>query len=93
MVLGIRWGCEHEAKARQDYEQSQKDNHKDLEVTEYGFFIHKDLNDNGASPDGLVSCHCCGLGVIEVKCLFCQKEKAILDAPCNKNICLKKIIG
>ena len=24
----------------------------------------------GASPDGLVSCLCCGLGVLEIMCLF-----------------------
>ena len=28
----------------------------------------------GASPDGIVSCKCCGKGVIEVKCPFSTKN-------------------
>ena len=28
----------------------------------------------GASPDGVVSCECCGRGLLEVKCPFCMKE-------------------
>ena len=28
----------------------------------------------GVSPDGLVSCDCCGVSVIEVKCPFCVKS-------------------
>lgn len=33
----------------------------------------------GSSPDGFVSCDCCGVSVIEVKCSFCVKSESKLD--------------
>lgn len=41
-----------------------------------GLFINPSVPFLGASPDGFVSCDCCGVGVsvIEVKCPFCVKS-------------------
>ena len=33
-----------------------------------------------ASPDGIVSCCCCGRGILEIKCSFKNKKKAIQNA-------------
>ena len=30
----------------------------------------------GVTPDDIVQCECCGVGVIEVKCPFCVSRKA-----------------
>ncbi|KAL3842730.1 hypothetical protein ACJMK2_020718 [Sinanodonta woodiana] len=35
----------------------------------------------GASPDGMISCDCCGDGCLEIKCPYSMKEKHILDVP------------
>ena len=36
-----------------------------------GMFIDRGA---GASPDGIITCTCCGKGVLEVKCPFCVKD-------------------
>ena len=38
------------------------------------FFISPNVPFLGASPDGLVSCDCCGFSVLEIKCPFCVKS-------------------
>ncbi len=41
---------------------------------ECGLQINPQYPHLAASPDGLVSCDCCGNGVIEIKCPYCFKE-------------------
>ena len=42
----------------------------------------------GASPDGIVSCSCCGKGVLEVKCPHSVKESFPEDDSCS--FCMEK---
>ena len=45
----------------------------------------------GASPDGAISCSCCGRGVVEIKCPYCRRSDDILDTIAHdKNFCLKR---
>lgn len=37
----------------------------------------------GASPDGFVTCSCCGKGVLEVKCPYKHKQPLVLEADAN----------
>lgn len=37
----------------------------------------------GASPDVLMSCDCCGIGSVEMKCPFCVPDKVITDTVDN----------
>lgn len=62
-----KWGCNHEAAAKEAYFQVQDNRHQGLKIEESGFFISTDYGFLGATPDGLVSCKCCGNGVIEIK--------------------------
>ena len=32
----------------------------------------------GATPDGVISCDCCGNGVVEIKCPYCCKQKDLI---------------
>ena len=32
-----------------------------------------------ASPDGVVSCECCGSGMVEIKCPYSCKDKSFLE--------------
>ena len=42
--------------------------HKDVTVSECGLFVHPEHIYMAASPDAVVSCTCCGKGLLEVKC-------------------------
>ena len=50
------------------------DIHADLSVNDCGLTIRKKEPWFGASPDSIVSCTCCGKGVVEVKCPFSCKD-------------------
>ena len=83
--MATRWGCEHEATARRAYIAQHTRKHVNVSVSEIGLTIHSDLPHFGASPDGIVSCDCCGQGVVEIKCPFSCRErnfqKASEDSP------------
>nr|XP_054774925.1 uncharacterized protein LOC129283112 [Lytechinus pictus] len=65
----IARGYEMEPVARAKYaEHQQKRGHQDIEVKECGMFFHPRKSFLEASPDGLVSCKCCGEGLVEIKC-------------------------
>ena len=34
----------------------------------------------GASPDGIISCTCCGKGTLEIKCPYCHRGESVTDA-------------
>ena len=43
----------------------------------------------GASPDGIVRCECCALGVLEIKCPFSCRNKSFAEASSdNTQFCL-----
>ena len=45
----------------------------------------------GASPDGIVTCDCCGKGVLEIKCPYSCRGKAFSEAADQgKDFCLRK---
>ena len=44
----------------------------------------------GASPDGIVDCKYCGMGVCEIKCPYVYKNSTIAETAGQKNVCLKK---
>ncbi len=65
------WGCEHEDIARTKYKSFSILAHHNFEVRKCGFFISSDFPFLGASPDGLVTCTCCGEGICEIKVCLC----------------------
>ena len=45
----------------------------------------------GASPDGLLECKCCGLGLVEVKCPLCIQQSSLGEAvDAVSNFCLEQ---
>ena len=64
----------HEEVARKAYTAYASKEHTDLRVQECGLIVDPKMPFLGASPDGLVSCKCCGKGVIETKCPFTVKD-------------------
>ncbi|XP_057711359.1 uncharacterized protein LOC130928652 [Corythoichthys intestinalis] len=88
-----RYGCSHEWKVRKDYEMITETKHRQMKVTECGFFIYKEFPYIGASPDGLVTCDCCGEGLLEIKCSFCHNDSTIECAVQDNNFCIESVDG
>ena len=62
--------------------------HDEFDLSTSGLFINPSYPHIGATPDGLVSCTCCGDGVMEVKCPHCLTERDIPDLVDEPNFCL-----
>ncbi|KAF0288219.1 Transposable element P transposase [Amphibalanus amphitrite] len=62
-----QWGCKHEQKGLSAYNALQEEKHKAWELQACGLFIDKEHGFLAATPDSLVTCSCCGNGVVEVK--------------------------
>jgi len=58
-----------------------------------GFHIHPDYNYLGATPDGFVSCSCCGSGIFEIKCPFSKRNSSIAEAVNDKKFYLQNKNG
>ena len=76
----VRWGRSHERAALRTYENSNKKKHEQLKVQTSGLRINSKFPHLGSSPDGLVSCKCCGKGLVEVKCPFTSRFKVPSEA-------------
>lgn len=64
-TAAMRWGSEHEAEARDIYEETMG-----IDVDVPGFVHHPTIPHVGCSPDGL----CGSEGLLEIKCPFGTKE-------------------
>ena len=85
-----KWGCEHEATAREHYKTVLAQSHVDMMVVDSGLVINPEWPHLGASPDGLVLCACCGKGVVEIKCPYCHHDEDIETVTTNNSSCLVK---
>ena len=65
----LKYGRTVEPVAQQNYEFVMRGKgHKKLNVKKCGMFVDKTLIFMGSSPDGIVTCECCGSGALEIKC-------------------------
>ena len=83
------WGTRQEGPARIRYMNAMVDEHEELSVSTSGFVINKDWPFIGASPDGVVSCKCCGTGVLEIKCPYKLRSESLEVALQDKAFCLE----
>ncbi|KAK6176048.1 hypothetical protein SNE40_014409 [Patella caerulea] len=84
-----QWGCQHEKYACDIFLDKLKPLHDNIKIEKVGFFINPDVPYIGASPDGIITCDCCGMSVVEIKCPFCDKD-ATLHEKSDKNFYLTK---
>ena len=84
-----RWGCEHEKTAQEAYLQKIVGEHSDLSISDRGLVIDPRYPHLGATPDGFITCSCCGSGVVEVKCPFCCTEKSFSEASSSSSFSLE----
>ena len=61
-------GIKYEAVARELYIKDHLSHHNAHKYRESGLWVSPDKPWLAASPDGLISCKCCGDGVLEIKC-------------------------
>ena len=69
-VPAIQWGREKESEAFHQYSQVMSEHHSNFSATKSGLHLSMDSSFLGASPDGIIKCTCCGIGVLEIKCPF-----------------------
>ena len=69
-IPALHWGRKNEDKAISDYKTEMVQNHGDFEMHTVGLLISTKYPFLGATPDGVVSCSCCGSGLLEVKCPY-----------------------
>ena len=76
--------------AKDLYVKEMKQKHFDFQVVNNGFVINPTWLYIGTTPDGIVSCTCCGRGVLEIKCPYCHKGvDTEYAAAQDKKFCLK----
>ena len=68
-IVSLKYGRLTEPEALSSYSKLlTRMGHKQVKVTSCGLFVLADTPYIGASPDGLVTCACCGNGLVEIKC-------------------------
>ena len=80
-VLALTWGIEKESIARREYEKLMKPSHSSFTVETTGLHICRNYPYLGASPDGLISCTCCGRGILEIKCPYSMRNSIPTSVP------------
>lgn len=86
-VPAVLWGKEMEDTARQYYANEITKNHQDLQVRHCGLVLRPNEPHLGSSPDGIVTCTCCGKGALEIKCPYKYRD-GLQGCTEDKQFCL-----
>ncbi|WAR11612.1 hypothetical protein MAR_025792 [Mya arenaria] len=76
----VKWGLDNESSASDMYQQHVKSQHSNFGCSQSGFLVSETSPYLGATADGVVSCVCCGIGTLEIKCPFKHKSVMTLEA-------------
>ena len=71
------WGCEHEKEALGLFVSKMSEKHQNFKVEDSGIFLNPKFPFLGASPDGVATCDCCGVKLVEIKCPFSKKFQTL----------------
>ena len=85
------WRKTNEPVASQEYIKLNAKDHKKLSAVETGLFVSCENPILGAPPGGIVSCECHKSGLLEIKCLWTQRDKSVIDYAKLKENCLEVI--
>jgi hypothetical protein len=66
----VKYGCHNEPIAADWYYQEHSKKHQNMKISKCGLFVMPASIYVAASPDRLVSCDCCGEGLLEMKCPY-----------------------
>ena len=85
----VKWGIQHEDECRQAYSSHQTHQHINFKTELSGFAINSQHPFLGATPDGIISCDCCGKGALEIKCPFKHRDKTVQQVvTTDKDFCI-----
>lgn len=73
-IPALKWGRDNEDNGIKEYMSHNEQKHSNLKYCSSGLTVSTVYPFIGASPDGKVSCECCGDGLIEVKCTFKYRD-------------------
>ena len=100
MLESVKWGKLHEDDATRTFmaEEAVKHDGGLNNVRKCGLLVKIDEPFLVVSPDGLFSCKCCGIAVLEAKCPYCIKDQHIKEnyekvdflEMCDGNLRLKR---
>ena len=76
----VNFGKENENVARQLYFLEYRKSHEKAKLELSGLHVDELNPFMGASPDGLMSCKCCGDGLVEIKCSYMYQNKTPHEA-------------
>ena len=82
-IPSLKWGHDNEDHAREKYKISMEPHHESFSVQSAGLLVSTKFPFLGASPDGVISCTCCGTGLLEIKCPYKYRNsdiKSITDS-------------
>ena len=93
-IATTKWGCKHEKQAREIYLSANKFKDNDLSIADSGLVINPQWPFIGTLPDGIISCTCCGTGVLEIKGPYCHRGTDVRTAAIeDSGFCLKIVDG
>ena len=78
-TAATHWGCSHEQSALNFYKKVKEGVHTHFSLYSSGLVLNQEWPYLGASPDGIANCECCGTGVVEVKCPYCNRHENTLE--------------
>ena len=93
--IHTEWGSSHEAHALEVYKLDERDKHDCFTISSSGLVVNANWPHFGASPDAIVTCTCCGKGVVEIKCPYRCVDKTFIEAASSNSnsFCLKVVDG
>ncbi len=74
-VPALNWGITNEGNARKQYTEAMKALHVNFKIFSCGLYVNPSFPHLGASPDGIMSCDCCGTGLLEIKCPYKYRDR------------------
>ena len=80
----VSWGLEKESTAVAAYMEKIQESHKEFKFSKVGLMLNNQWPFLGASPDGLISCQCCGQGILEVKCPYSCRDIPLHEYACKR---------
>lgn len=84
-IKALKFGRESEPLAKSIYCKMYLESHVDAKFKDCGIFLDQNVSFLAASPDMLVSCECCGDGLLEVKSSM-QPKCSLCSAFCTCNM-------
>lgn len=81
-TVATTWGIDNEPRARAQYVEAMTSRHANFKCNASGVHISFDHQFLAATPDGVVSCDCCGTGVLEVKCPYSLRDCTVIELTC-----------